>query len=57
MEGGYDGSAGLNQRRDALHKIVLVMHVEVGGGLIQKENRSVLRQRLRQLNALLLAAG
>ena len=33
------------------------MNVEVGGGLIQKENGSVLRQRLRQLNALLLAAG
>ena len=57
MEGGHDGTACLNQRRDALHKVVPVMHVEVRGGLVEKEDRRILRERLRQLNALLLAAG
>ncbi len=46
---------GMRQLMDALHQAHLVLEVEVRGGLIQQQQRRLLRQRACQEKPLLLS--
>ena len=56
VERGEDGAPGPDERGHAVHQVVLVVHVEVGGGLVEEEEGGILCEGLREEHALLLAA-